>query len=64
MVGGFGGQDLPVPVDFPPGLPETVAIRQAIQAALRVETRLLQRLVLACHATRRPPCAAAVALAK
>lgn len=62
MVGGGGGQGLPVLAYFAPGLPEAVTIGEAIQAAIGIETRLLQRLVEPGDTARCAPCAVSLPL--
>ena len=57
MVGALARQALQAPGRFDPRLPETFAVRQAVQAVVLIETRLLQRLLarLARDALRRLP---------
>ncbi|PAV74594.1 hypothetical protein WR25_12018 [Diploscapter pachys] len=55
VVCGCGGQTLPVSVELAPGLPETVAIGKAVQAALLIEAGLLQGFVLRGDAAYRAP---------
>ncbi|MNC55288.1 hypothetical protein D3C75_1048090 [compost metagenome] len=63
MVRGLGRQGLPAAIDFAPGLPEAIAVGQAVESAFAIEARLLQRFVSAGHTLRGPPVATCITCA-
>ena len=61
MVGWPGGQRVPVTIDFTPGLPEAIAVGQAVEPTFGIEAWLLQRFLGSGYTLRRPPVAAGIA---
>lgn len=63
MVCRCGRQRLPLAIDLTPGLPETIAVGQAVEPTFGIEAWLLQRFFCGGYTLRRPPVAAGIARA-